>query len=91
MQFVISRLSNKKGAPLPQAKMIGKTLFDDPVYGIEVNSLDDLMKLAVRAPTSAPGDVAVTVWKKAPPGMSLPADLENLPLIEIYDDVRDNY
>lgn len=91
MQFLITRLSNKLTPPVPEARLVGYTLFEDPVYGIEVASLEELMKLAGRAPSSGPGDVGITLWKKAPAGMSLPADLEEYPLLEIYDDVRDSY
>ena len=91
MQFLITRLSDKNAPPVPRARLVGYTLFEDPVYGIEIASLEELLTLAGRAPTSGPGDVGVTVWKKAPPGMSLPPDLGEYPLIEIYDDVRDAY
>lgn len=89
--FLVIRLSDKKNTPVEGAQRVGNTLFGDPVFGVAVNSLDDLMRLATRAKTSAPGDVGLVVWRKAPQGMSLPDDLEQYPLIEIYDDVRDSY
>ncbi len=91
MRFVIVRLSDKKSSPHPQARLVGKTLFEDPVYGIEVTSLEELMALATRSPTSAPGDIGITVWRRAPQGMSLTPELDGYSAIEIYDDVRDSY
>jgi hypothetical protein len=91
MKFLIMRLSDKKSQPVEGAERVGETLFGDPVYGIELGSLDDLMKVATRARTSAPGDVGLVVWKKAQQGMSLTEDLEQYPVVEIYDDVRDSY
>jgi hypothetical protein len=91
MRFVLVRLSDRKSLPVPQARRIGQTMFGDPVYGVEVTTLEEAMQLAVRSPASAPGDIAVTLWRKAPPGLSLPPELEDLPLIEIYDDLRDSY
>lgn len=91
MRFLITRLSNKKQQPVEGAQQVGNTLFGDPVFGIEVNSLDDLLKLATRAPTSAPGDIGLVLWRRGQQGMSLPEDLEPYPVIEIYDDVRDSY
>lgn len=91
MKFLITRLSNKKAQPVEWATQVGQTLFGDPVFGIDVNSIEDLMKLITRAKTSAPGDVGLVLWRKAPQGMSLTDDLEQFPLLEIYDDVRDSY
>jgi hypothetical protein len=91
MKFLITRLSDKKNSPVEGAQQVGETLFGDPVFGIEVNSLEDLMKMATRARTSAPGDIGLVVWRKAQQGMSLPEDLEQFPVVEIYDDVRDSY
>jgi hypothetical protein len=91
MQFLVVRLSDKKNVPVEGAQRVGDTLFGDPVFGITVQSLEDLMRLCTRAKTSAPGDIGLVVWRKAPQGMSLPDNLEQYPLIEIYDDVRDSY
>jgi hypothetical protein len=91
MRFLITRLSDKKHEPIEGAQQVGNTLFGDPVFGIDVTSLEDLLKLATRAKTSAPGDVGLVLWKKGQQGMSLPEDLEPYPVIEIYDDVRDSY
>ena len=88
MQFVIMRLSDKCAAPFESAQKAGDTLFGDAVYVVEVDSIEDLMKLATRSCTSSPGDVGLILWRKAPPSMCLPAELENLPAVEIYDDIR---
>jgi hypothetical protein len=91
MRFLIVRLSDKKSLPAESAQRVGETQFGDPVYGVDVASLEDLMKLMTRAKTSAPGDIGMVVWRKPPQGMSLPPELEQYPLLEIYDDVRDSY
>lgn len=91
MQFLITRLSDKKNPPIEAARRVGETLFGDPVYGVEVPTLEDLMKLMSRAKTSAPGDIGLVMWRRPPQSMSLPPELEQYPLVEIYDDVRDSY
>lgn len=87
MQFIISRLSSKLAPPFEGAIQIGKTQFDDPVYGVEANSIDELLRLATRSRTSAPGDVGLIVWPRAPQSLALPPELERLPVLQIYDDV----
>lgn len=89
MQFVIIRLSNKTAAPMEGARQVGQTLFDDPVYAVEANTIDELLALATRARSSAPGDVGLVLWKRAPQGLSLPPELEHMAVVEIYDDIRD--
>lgn len=89
MQFVIMRLSDKCAAPFESAQKAGETPFGDAVYVVEADSIEDLMKLATRSRTSSPGDVGLIVWRKAPPSMCLPPELENLPAIEIYDEIRE--
>lgn len=88
MQFVIMRLSDKCAAPFESATKAGETLFGDPVYVVEANSIDDLMRLATRSRTSSPGDIGLIVWRKAPQSMCLPPELEELPAVEIYDEIR---
>lgn len=89
MQFVIVRMSDKTGQPLPAAKPAGETLFGDPVFVVEANTIDDLLNLATRSKTSSPGDIGLVIWRKAPQAMSLPPELEELPAVEIYDEIRD--
>jgi hypothetical protein len=87
MRFLISRLSNKKAPPMEGAREVGRTLFGDPVYGVEANTIEELLNLATRSRTSAPGDVGLIVWKKAPQSMSLPPELEDYAVVEIYDEI----
>lgn len=88
MQFVIIRLSDKQSQPMESARRAGETLFGDPVYVVEANNLDELMKLATRSKTSAPGDVGLIVWRRAPQSLSLPPEFEEFPVVEIYDEIR---
>lgn len=87
MRFVLSRMSKRTAPPMEGALEVGKTLFGDPVYGVEVNTIDEVLNLATRARTSSPGNVGVILWKVAPQSMSLPPELEEMPLIEIYDEI----
>lgn len=69
------------------AREVGRTLFGDPVYGVEANTIEELFNLATRARSSAPGDVGLIVWRRAPQSMSLPPELEDVAVVEIYDDI----
>jgi hypothetical protein len=87
MRFIISRMSNKQAPPVETAREVGRTEFGDPVYGVDANTIEELMSFITRARSSSPGNVGLILWKQAPPAMSLPPELEQIPAIEIYDDI----
>lgn len=92
MHFVVFRMSDKEAKqapPLPNAQPAGQTLFGDPVFVVQANTIEELLNLCQRSRTSAPGDIGLVLWRKAPQAMSLPPELENLPAIEIFDQIRD--
>lgn len=87
MRFIISRMSNRQAPPVEHARDVGRTEFGDPVYGVDVNTLEELLSYITRARSSSPGNVGLIVWKQPPPAMSLPPEFEQIPVIEIYDDI----
>jgi hypothetical protein len=87
MKFIISRLSDRQSPPVAAAKLVGKTLFDDPVYAIEVNTIDELLQLCARSQTSAPGDIGLLLWRRAPQSASLTDEFDGMPMVEIYDEL----
>lgn len=87
MRFVIFRMSNRQAPPVEHAREVGKTDFGDPVYGVDINTIEELLNHATRARSSSPGNVGLILWKTAPQSLSLPAEFENIPVIEIYDEI----
>lgn len=87
MRFIISRMSNRTAPPVENCREVGKTEFGDPVYGVDANTIEELMSYCQRARSSSPGNVGLILWKQPPPSMSLPPEFDGIPVIEIYDEI----